>query len=275
MTSATNEVNYLNASDLIKGDVLLSYGDGTISDVIRLIDGGDYSHAAFYDGEKIVEARLKGVVSTPVEDEVGVQKYVDVYRFKSDTGEGFLSKDWPPDPVIEKAHYYLNKGTKYAHNQLYLVGVLIIVRKLPTNPVIRTALRLIIDEVFDLFKSIAEGKEAKSVVCSELVYRCYYEANSVPPNKYGLAIKGTLGSDDSSKDGFIEEENLLDLYDEKTIEKAKKIEEYFWQINPNFNQENNLLLEGGSPFVAPEMVTPKDLQTSSNLVKIGRLVKVK
>jgi hypothetical protein len=40
----------IETSALQASDVLLSYGDGTISDIIRLIDGGHYSHGAVFDG---------------------------------------------------------------------------------------------------------------------------------------------------------------------------------------------------------------------------------
>ena len=100
----------MDMSEVKPGDVLLSYGDGWISDVIRLVGGGLYSHAAFFNGELIVEAGLRGVVSTPLEKEVIAQKYVDVYRFKSDTGMDFSFPDWPADPVVQRANYYLEMG---------------------------------------------------------------------------------------------------------------------------------------------------------------------
>ncbi|MCP3870535.1 MAG: hypothetical protein GY703_21070, partial [Gammaproteobacteria bacterium] len=152
------DVRELNMTDVKAGDVLLSYGDGWISDIIRVVDGGDYSHAAFFDGQDIVEAGLRGVVITPLEKEVEAQKYVDVYRFKSDTGSTFSLPDWPSEPVVQRAHYYFDKGTEYADNQLYLVGLLIVVRKLPYGRVEKAVLRAMLAMIFKLFKRILEGK---------------------------------------------------------------------------------------------------------------------
>ncbi len=176
----------IDMSEVKAGDVLLSYGDDWISWAIRLLDGGDYSHAALFDGNKIVEAGLRGVVMTPLEKEVSAQKYVDVYRFKSDSGSPFSFPDWPVEPVIQKAHYYFDKKTTYANNQLFLLGFLLVFKKFPINHVKKAALRTCLILVLKLYKKITQGKETKSVVCSELVYRSFYEA--VPKGKYGLYV---------------------------------------------------------------------------------------
>ena len=281
MTGVANKLTYLKRSDLIKGDVVLALGSRPIiSDAIRLIDGGDYSHGAFYDGESIIEADFEGVVATPIEEMVEKERYVDVYRFKSDTGESLLSKTWPPSPLIKKAHCYLDNGTKYAFNHLVLAGILIFARKRPTSQLGKDTLRFVIDELYNYYKKIKGVKEPKMVVCSELVYRIFYEAESVPEHKYGLAIKDTLHPVEFTNESFVEAEKLFkEESDEEVIrlnKKLEELEELFWQVHPHIShlkQKNNNLLEGGSPFVAPELVSPRDLQYSPNLVKLGRLAK--
>jgi len=265
----------IGMDEVAAGDVLLSYGDGWISDVIRLVDGGSYSHAAFFNGKTIVEAGLRGVVETPLGTEVGAQKYVDVYRFKSDSGMDFSSQGWPVEPVVQRANYYFEKGTKYADNQLYLVGVLIIVRKLPHDRVDRAVLRAIIAMVFKLFKRIFEGKETKSVVCSELVYRSFYEA--IPEKKYGLTIKGTLAPLKAGLDSLVENESGGVLSgDTELHEMLEQAEQMYWKMNPQLassKHEINSMLKSGNPLVAAEMVSPHDLETSPNLELIGRIRK--
>lgn len=269
------KITEIDMNEVKAGDVLLSYGEGWISDVIRLVDGGLYSHAAFFNGESITEAGLRGVVSTPLENEVMAQKYVDVYRFKSDNDMNFSSPDWPVEPVIDRAKYYLEKGTKYADNQLYLVGVLIVIRKLPHNRVEKAVLRAVIDMVFKLFKRILEGKETKSVVCSELVYRSFYEA--IPEKKYGLTIKGTLAPLSVRLGSLVENESLEPYpVDEELNEMLEKAEQMYWKINPGLEaskNEINYLLKAGNPLVSAEMVSPHDLQISPNLELIGRIKK--
>lgn len=268
-------MNIINVNDLKAGDVLLSYGDGFISDAIRLIDGGKYSHAALFDGSKIVEAGLRGVVHTPLEAEIGAQKYVDAYRFQSDAGESLAPPDWPVDPIIQRAHHYLEKGTRYADNQLYLVGVLIVLKRLTFNRVEKAVMQALLALVFKLFKRIAEGGEVKSVVCSELVYRSFYEA--LPEKKYGLTIRGTFAPLQASADldfDSLLQNDALQTYtlDPEYQDLLEQTEILFRQIAPPlFVQENQNLLTAGSPFVAAEMVSPHDLQRSPNLKLIGRL----
>lgn len=268
-------VREMDMSEVKAGDVLLSYGDGWISDVIRLVDGGDYSHAALFDGNDIVEAGLRGVVMTPLEKEVDAQKYVDVYRFKSDSGSPFSLPDWPVKPVTQRAHYYFDKGTKYADNQLYLVGLLIAVRKLPYSRVEKAVLRAVLAMIFKLFKRIFEGKETNSVVCSELVYRSFYEA--IPKKKYGLAISGTLAPLKASLDSLVENEAVeADSHDDDIEKTVNQIEQMYWEIKPELaasKDEIHYLLKAGNPLVAAEMVSPHDLQLSPNLEKLGRLRK--
>lgn len=273
--SIGTHVREMDMGEVKAGDVLLSYGDGWISDVIRIVDGGDYSHAAFFDGNDIVEAGLRGVVITPLEREVDAQKYVDVYRFKSDSGSPFSLPDWPVKPVIERAHYYFDKGTKYADNQLYLVGLLIVVRKLPYGRVEKAVLRAVLAMIFKLYKRIEEEKETKSVVCSELVYRSFYEA--IPKKKYGLTISGTLAPLKASLNSLVENESDEDYLHDEEIEKTiKQVEQMYWKIKPELAASKNeihSLLKAGNPLVAAEMVSPHDLQLSPNLEKIGRLRK--
>lgn len=266
--------NKIDISSLKAGDILLSYGDGWISDVIRLVDGGKYSHAALFDGEMIVEAGLRGVVKTPVEHEVNAQKYVDVYRFKSDSGNYFSLPDWPSQPVIDRAHYYWDKGTKYADNQLYLVGVLIVIRKLPYWHIDKSVLRTLLALIFKLFKRIISGKETKSVVCSELVYRSFYEA--IPEKKYGLSIKGTLNPLKESLNSIVENDAGNEYERDAEIDlQIDQLSSMFQEINPELSTADDkiALLKSGNPLVAAEMVSPHDLQVSPNLMKIGRIVK--
>jgi predicted protein tyrosine phosphatase len=175
----------MKMDELKPGDVLLSYGNGKISDLVKQVGGGDYSHAAFFDGKRIIEAGSDGVISSTIEEDIKQQKYIDVYRFKSASDNTCEDPDWSLDPVIKQAHMYLNNKTYYADNQLYLLVVLITLRrKYLKNLADAIAFYVLLDEVFDLLKSKSDGK-TKSVVCSEFVYRCFDEAE---PNKYGLTI---------------------------------------------------------------------------------------
>jgi hypothetical protein len=257
----------IETSALQAGDVLLSYGDGAISDIIRLIDGGHYSHGAVFDGAKIVEAGLRGVVSTPLEAEIQAQKYVDAYRFHSDRGDPLGSPGWPADPIVERAHYYLDQGTTYADNQLYLVGVLILLKRTFTR-VEKAILQAVLKEVFDLYQRIHSGGETKSVVCSELVYRSFYEAK--PEHRYGLTLRDTFGPwqagpqplDFPTPVASRETDYALDAEYQDMLDQFETLAR---QIHPAPLTARSI--------VAAEMVSPRDLERSPNLKRIGRLRK--
>ncbi|MGK7871933.1 MAG: hypothetical protein AB4426_01020 [Xenococcaceae cyanobacterium] len=67
-------------NELKPGDVLLSYGESWLGDLIRSFEEGDYSHAAFFDGKQIVEAGLGGVVASELEEGIKNTTYIDVYQ---------------------------------------------------------------------------------------------------------------------------------------------------------------------------------------------------
>jgi hypothetical protein len=257
----------IETSALQAGDVLLSYGDGTISDIIRLIDGGHYSHGAVFDGTKIVEAGLRGVVPTPLEAEIKEQKYVDAYRFHSDQGDPLGSPGWPADPVTQRAQDYLNQGTTYANNQLYLVGVLILLKRTFTR-VEKATLQAVLKEVFDLYKRIHDGGETKSVVCSELVYRSFYEAK--PEHRYALTIRDTFGPLQAGPRPLdfptpVASRAADYALDAEYQDMLTEFETLARQIHPAPLTANSV--------IAAEMVSPHDLERSPNLQLIGRLRK--
>ena len=122
------------------------------------------------------------------------QKYVDLYRFKSDTGKSFSSDEWPADPVVQRANFYKDQGAAYALNQLYLMSVLVFMRKAPIGKLGRANIRYWLDRMIRFYKE-ERTQPKEQFICSELVYRCFYEAESMPRRKYGLTIRGTIGPD--------------------------------------------------------------------------------
>ena len=264
---------------------MLSCGRGELSKAIRLLDGGNYSHAAIctnvderYD-PKIVESTKKGVVENPLSPDIKGQKYVDVYRFKSDTGENFGVTEWPHEPVIDRANYYRNKKTQYAFHQLYLMSVLIMVRKAPLGQLGRANIRYWLDQMIRFFKDDLDTRK-EHVTCSELVYRCYYEAQSIPKGKYGLTIRGTIGPNKSLVKAISQDINGTDSdLDSETDKLLREAEDLFWQTMPKFRSnleslkkpEGDIRLKVWNPNVSANTVTPCDLQMSPNLEFIGRL----
>lgn len=273
---ATHEVNELTAiqmSDVRAGDVLLSFGDGSISDIIRIVDGGEYSHASYFDGSRIIEAGIRGVVESSLQTLVEKQRYVDLYRFKSDDGKWMGAEGLTHVPVSKAADQYLTQGTTYADNQFYLVGMLIIARKMSITKLDGAILRATLAMIFKVFKRILAGTKVKSVICSELVYRSFYEAGS----DYGLSISGTISPFISFDDTLVRRDEVATTtHGEDVEETLGKLEDMYKQINPQYQPEEPCALilpriAARNPLVAAELVSPRDLQQCPNLVRLGRL----
>ncbi len=94
--------------------------------IIGVFDNYHYCHASFWNGEKVVESRIKGGlrandISTYSEDTV------DVYRYHRDdhwVGDPFL----PVDPLLEKAQSLVNLHLPYGFDSAYLLAILCVTR---------------------------------------------------------------------------------------------------------------------------------------------------
>jgi hypothetical protein len=272
-------------NDVKKGDVLLSCGRAKYSHAIRLLDGGDYSHAAICtdldvkDGPKIIESTRIGVVENPLKPDITDQEYVDVYRFQSDTGETFGSAAWPSQPVIRRANYYRDQKTQYAFNQLYLMSILIFVRKAPIGKLGKANLRLFLDQMIRFFKENSERRK-KQVTCSEMVYRCFYDADAAPKGKYGLTVRVTIGPDRQLIKGLqSSSREIHPELDGDTQRLLREAEDLFLQNQSGLRDEfapvgqPHIILgaKAPNPNVNADLVTPRDLQMSPNLKLLGRL----
>ncbi|HLK39829.1 MAG TPA: hypothetical protein VKU41_23895 [Polyangiaceae bacterium] len=103
--------------DLEPGDVLLSLGVGKLSEAIRQLDGGQYSHAALWTGSEILEATLPEVTSHPMADSLKEHPrvYIDAYRHRAAAGK--------TDAVVRQARRLL--GQPYAKGDLLLLTALV------------------------------------------------------------------------------------------------------------------------------------------------------
>lgn len=284
-TSKVNNpaTNPVGLDDVKIGDVFLSRSWGTLSDAICLLDGGDYSHSAICveidpDGmPMIVEATKDGVVASRLEDSLAVKRYIDLYRFKSDTNETFQSPNWPPGPVITRAEDYKKNGTKYAYSQLLLMGILVLVRRAPVGKLGQAKIRYWLAKFVEHFKAYATGKK-EEVTCSELIYRCFYEAIATPPAKYGLTIRGALGPGGALIQMLSTKATPAQIgLDPKTAAIVDEAVQVLLRLRPQFNSYLTSAMKAGkgvhimaaNPNVCADMVTPYDLQKSPNLIKVG------
>lgn len=168
------------------GDVVLTRGTGWISRAICLIDDSEVSHAALaLDRNRVAEAVGQGL-RTINGDEVMDEHDLMVARSLTSTAGR--------EPVIKVATGYLEHGHRYAHQQIVLLAVLCVSRRVPLPPGGRAMVRGVLDQAAAAVNAMAELGQ-KPMVCSEFVYRCFSEAD--PGEPYVLKI----GQDTSSPDG--------------------------------------------------------------------------
>lgn len=249
-------------NDLRNGDILLYSGKSLISGLIKFFDGSVYSHTGIYNKGKVLEATSKGVVNRSLIESIDGNNFIDVYRFNfSETGDSSLIKDFEKNllNVIEK---YEIEGERYAYEQFLLLGILTLSRT-ANLPLVAPVLRGFLDNSTEYLTSlIAAGKSP--MICSELVYRCYFESDST--GLFTIKIK----------DSKINENDIYTLNELLFILKSNNTDsEILELINSEYKKFLNKYLESKASrngyFTIPDFVTPKDLKNSKSLIYIGRL----
>lgn len=268
----------LELKDLKPCDVLLCRGKGFISDMIVLLSGGTYSHAALYAGKIndqhcVIQATLRGIVCDPIE-KISEETFTDVFRFKK--GDHNLGESaYPFDPIQKVGLDYVNSGIKYAYDHLVLLAALAATRNIPLDPLSRKILRSILDNAAEfIFKLIDEGKTP--MVCSELVYRCFNEADN--DKKYQLSISEEVVN--CLLANVQKNSQETDLTDNSTLQEAKEFQEakekFIEALNKAKQREQPFLLSeaetDNSISVVSACVTPRDLEDCKDLIKIGKLI---
>ncbi len=174
-----NDETLLTQDDLRPGDVLLHLGRGDLSELIAWAGDGQYSHAAMVlDAHRLIEAGPSGVVEVDLRErlrQVSSYHFIDAFRRRQPAPLPATSID----ALRQTAMAYL--GRPYPMDQLIQLGLACAVRnKLSDDPALRLLLRLAVDAFL--------GSEDQRVVCSELVYRCFDEAATRPPQALRLTI---------------------------------------------------------------------------------------
>lgn len=173
---------FVTPAELLPADILLYQGTSFLDKLIRLFDGTEYSHSSIYDGSKVLEAILNGVELRDIAKSVadigggGSTGDVDVFRFVSQDGKHIGDSDYPAAPILARMAYYQAEHDEYAYEALLLLAVLTTTRRVPVPPELEPIIRALLDQAADvLAKILATGKQP--MICSELVYRCYAEAD--------------------------------------------------------------------------------------------------
>ena len=155
------------------GDVLLYRSTGWISDAIRFFDRSEVSHAGLFlgrygeKGRTVGEAIREGVIRRELPKSLEHTVWVEARRLK----ESPVSLD----PVLDRAGFYLQRGERYAFEQILLLAFLCITRNLVGSSVLGRLIRETLDAAAAfLLRLFNAGREP--MICSEFVFRCYREA---------------------------------------------------------------------------------------------------
>lgn len=263
----------ISAALLKDGDVLLYQGTGLTSRLIRLFDGGDYSHAAIYHSGHVTEVLGDGVTKNSVGSSAIDAKYVDVYRFFKN-GAASASVSYPISPLDTAITYSEKYAQRYAYDPILLLALLASTRKLTAVsrlPGLAMIVRNILEAATEAVASmVAAGREP--VICSELVYRSFKNADGA--GKYELFIKAP---DASALTASTEHIGITDLssaaeFRELQARAADFLLKYAAAKRANHNGRASM--NGAPPTVdgaLVDFVTPNDLQASPNLQLAGTL----
>jgi hypothetical protein len=160
-------------AQLMPGDVLLYRGTGLISDAIRLIDRSEVSHAGLFlgryeeKGRTVGEAIREGLIRRELPKSLEHAEWAEARRLKESPASF--------DPVLDRAVFYLQKGERYAFEQILLLAFLCITRNLAGSSILGRLLRETLDAAAAfLLRLFNAGREP--MICSEFVFRCYCEA---------------------------------------------------------------------------------------------------
>jgi hypothetical protein len=269
----------LDVSDLRPGDVLLSCGDEALSELIRRLDGGDYSHAAVWDGKQAVDATARGVVRRDLSDDIKAQWYIDAYRWHSPPPDSadLGHATYPPDPVIARSDRIVDEHTKFAYDELIMGALVIALSRKPTDKWLRISVRLLLSRVEEWVREHITAKPGTTAMtCSETVAVSFDEA--VPP-KYTIEVDV---DPDRDYQAFApapppaRRTHVFSSYDAL----KRRYAELFAEAEPNTAlrlQAAAVALRGvgASVDLPPGSVTPRDLQTSPSLTLLGRLSETK
>jgi hypothetical protein len=168
-------------ADVNPGDLLLFHGKSFISWAIRKIDGSEVNHVAIALGDgQLAEAGGAGLQTRAIPTSFTDDEYLLV--------RSHLAPD-ARDPVLAKAQQYLDSKNFYAYQQIVLLAVLGLTRRIPARGLARRMLRSALDHAA---RALTDGLPfGKSwMICSEYAYRCFDEAVDTMPDPFTIGIQG-------------------------------------------------------------------------------------
>jgi len=179
----------VHVSELQAGDVVLYRGNSLLGELIRLFDGTEVNHAGLYLG-------AAGHVTPMVGEALGNGLVKQSLLISYGDNERLLARRLVASvptmvPVVQVAERYLTRGSRYGYEQIVLLALLGLTRKVRLTPLLGVLLREILDQAASaVTNAISHATGGDPMICSEFVYRCYADAVSGPHDAYELQIEG-------------------------------------------------------------------------------------
>jgi hypothetical protein len=242
--------------DLMPADVLLEHPHGWVSALLATFDGGQYSHASIYDGSRVVEMDVPGIVTRSLDEFAGARSNVDVFRFASDDGHQLGSSSYPFEPILGRIRYYLKLGPRLAWGTFPILAGFTLVRRISRSA---PTLRATLDRLGMPFAClVATGRNA--VTCTEFVYRCFAEAGE----RYDLRIESPGQAGGRSL-------QPSDAPATRAIRRSLRPRHGTILVAPRQLGGQVTGLHAAAYLSEPAFVTAADLSRTPNLARIGRL----
>lgn len=268
--------------------------------IIGFFDQYHYFHASFWNGEMVVESRMKGGLRA---NDISTYKNntVDVFRYIKD-GEQLGPPALPVDPLLSRAQALVDEHLPYGYDSASLLAILCVerwhrsqwvdsIRKILVHHVHSRAVRESIESLFDLLKPhmdhmieelivraldvVRKYRDRKGYVCSQTVAIVYNEAadKGHPAGTYAI---------DKPSYVHMDEPLLLAVPLEEAGEDEKECLEVLESIGAELAKlpaEPAVRAASGQPdydmlqkyIKGDSFYTPRDLAESDNTMIAGRL----
>lgn len=173
----------LQTQDLKAGDILLYNSDNLVAKLIRKFDDAEVSHAGLYLGNDLVGEALivgnPGLNRNPLHESVQGSNWIEAARLES--GIEF-------SPVLAKADGYLDQGNRYAYEQVFMLAMILLTRKLDeSNWLVRQIAERTLSGCANLLHQW-RGQDREPMICSEFVFRAFDEALPDDEDRFTIEI---------------------------------------------------------------------------------------
>src|SRR6266852_3566157 len=257
----------IDISSLRLGDVLLYHGTSFLSRLIRLFDGGSFSHSSIFDGIHVMEALGNGINIRTVQESVAGAPYVDVFRFNGAGGQQLGAPSLPSEPFKNAIQAFESTPERYAYEEILLLAVLGATRRIPLPPGVGVIVRNLLDSAAELVGNLtAEGKQP--VICSELVFRCYLNAGE----NYKLLIRGADRTPTALWAYSTESASHTEVEQAQVAQSAQNfLARYALAKHPEAATSTLVTADAITALAVADFVTPHDLEVSPSLLRLGTL----